>query len=170
MRGRNVLVVLASAVALAAAGSAGAEPNGVVASANGGYGFSGSATGSVFVIHPFTWHVKVRADGNVTGRYDYTQVRDGVELQVSGSLHCATIVGNQVWVGGLIEKSSRASLIGLDMWFQAQDNGEGANAPPDMSSTIGAGPAGTAAQYCADHPVVLFPFFLEQGNLQVRGG
>ena len=34
MRGRNVLVVVASAVALAAAGSAGAEPNGVVTSAN----------------------------------------------------------------------------------------------------------------------------------------
>ena len=169
MRGRNVLVVVASALALAAASSAGAESNGVVTSANGGYGFNGSAAGSFFVIHPFTWHVQVRADGSVTGAYDYTQVRDGVELEVSGSLHCATILGDQVWVGGLIEKSSRASLIGLDMWFQAQDNGEGANAPPDMSSTIGAGPAGAAAQYCADHPVVLFPFFLEQGNLQVRG-
>ena len=170
MRGRNMLVVVASALALAATGSAGAESNGVVASANGGYGFSGSAAGSFFVIHPFTWHVKIRADGSVTGSYDYTQVRDGVELQVSGSLHCATIVGNQVWVGGLIEESSRASLIGLDMWFQARDNGEGASTPPDMSSTIGAGPAGAAAQYCADHPVVLFPFLLELGNLQVRGG
>ena len=170
MRGRNVLVVVASALALVAAGSAGAESNGVVASANGGVGFSGSAAGSFFVIQPFTWHVKVRADGSVTGSYDYTQVRDGVALQVSGPLHCATIVGNQVWVGGLIEESSRASLIGLDMWFQAQDNGEGANAPPDMSSTVGAGPAGAAAQYCADHPAVIFPFFLEQGNLQVRAG
>jgi len=170
MRGRNVLVIVASALALAAAGSAGAGSNGVVASANGGYGFSGSAAGSFFAIHPFTWHVKVRVDGSVTGRYDYTQVRDGVELQVSGSLNCATILGNQVWVGGLIEESSRDSLVGLDMWFQAQDNGEGANAPPDMSSTVGAGAPGTASQYCTDHPVVRFPFFLERGNLQVRGG
>jgi len=130
MRGRNVLVIVASALALAAAGSAGAGSNGVLASANGGYGFSGSAAGSFFAIHPFTWHVKVRADGSVTGRYDYAQVRDGVELQVSGSLNCATILGNQVWVGGLIEESSRGSLVGLDMWFQAQDNGEGANAHP----------------------------------------
>lgn len=167
---RNVLVIVASAITLAAASSAGAGSNGVVASANGGYGFSGTAAGSFFAIHPFTWHVQVRADGSVTGKYDYTQVRDSVELQVSGSLHCAVIVGNQVWVGGLIEESSRESLVGLDMWFQAQDNGEGAKASPDMSSTIGAGGPGTAAQYCADHPVVRFPFYLEQGNLQVRGG
>ncbi len=122
------------------------------------------------MIHPFTWHVQIHADGSVTGSYDYTQVRDGVELRVSGSLNCAAIAGNQVWVGGLIEESSRASLVGLDMWFQAQDHGEGANASPDMSSTVGAGAAGAAARYCADHPVVLFPFFLERGNLQVRGG
>ena len=167
---RNMLGVAVAAIALAAASSAGAGSNGVVASANGGYGFSGTAAGSFFVIHPFTWHVQIRADGSVSGTYDYTQVRDGVELEVSGSLHCAVILGNQVWVGGLIEKSSRESLVGLDMWFQAQDNGEGANASPDMSTTIGAGGPGTAAQYCADHPVVRFPFFLEKGNLQVRGG
>lgn len=170
MRRRNVLGLVASAIALAAAGSAGAGSNGVVASANGGYGFSGPAAGSFFVIHPFTWHVQIRADGSVTGQYDYTQVRDGVELEVSGPLHCAVVIGDRVWVGGLIEESSRASLIGRDMWFQAQDNGEGANDPADMSSTVGAGGPGTAQQYCDAHPAVLFPFFLERGNLQVRGG
>ncbi len=170
MRRRNVLAVIATATALAAAGSAGAGSNGIVASASGGYGFSGSAAGSSFVIHPFTWHVQIRADGSVTGQYDYTQVRDGVELHVSGSLHCSVIVGDRVWVGGLIEKSSRESLLGLDMWFQAQDNGEGASDPPDMSSTIGAGVPGTAQQYCDDHPDVRFPFFLGEGNLQVRSG
>jgi hypothetical protein len=106
----------------------------------------------------------------VQGQFDYTQVRDGIELTVSGALHCATIIGNRVWVGGLIEESSRASLVGLDMWFQAQDNGEGASEASDMSSTVGAGGPGTAQLYCDDHPAVLFPFLLERGNLQVRGG
>ena len=64
----------------------------------------------------------------------------------------------------MIEESSRESLIGLDMWFQAQDN----EATPDMSSTVGAGPTGAAQQYCDDAPVVRFPFLIEQGNLQVR--
>jgi hypothetical protein len=70
----------------------------------------------------------------------------------------------------VIEDSSRASLIGLDMWFQAKDNGEGATDSADMSSTIGAGGPGTAQQYCDDAPEVRFPFLLEQGNLQVRSG
>ena len=170
MKRRNVLVVVASSIALVATGSAGADSNGVVASASGGYGFSGAAAGSFFAIHPFTWHVQIHADDSVTGQYEYTQLRDGVELQVSGPLHCAVIIGNRVWVGGLIEESSRESLLGLNMWFQAQDDGEGAGAPPDMSSTVGAGGPGTAQQYCTDHPAVRFPFLLERGNLQVRGG
>lgn len=159
-------VVLAIAGAGAAAGSGG----GVVASGSGGYGLSGTAAGSVFVVHPFTWNVQLKDDGSVHGVYNYTQVRDGAALSVSGSLHCATFIGNRLWVGGIIEESSRASLVGLDMWFQVQDNGEGANDAPDMSSTIGAGGPGTAQQYCDAHPAVLFPFLVEKGNLQVRSG
>ncbi len=162
-----VLAAVAVALGLGAASSAGAG-GGVVASASGGYGFAGTAVGSVFDVHPFTWNVQLYEDGSVHGRFDYTQVRDGVELSAKGSLTCAVIIGNQVWVGGIIEDSSRASLVGLDMWFQAQDNGEGANDPPDMSSTLGAGGPGTGQQYCDDHPVVRFPFLVERGNLQVR--
>ena len=106
---RNMLVAVVGAIALAAASSAGAGSNGVVASANGGYGFSGSAAGSVFVIHPFTWHVQIRADGSVSGTYDYTQVRDGVELEVSGSLHCAVILGQP----GLGRRAHRGELAGV---------------------------------------------------------
>jgi len=159
------LALLLVTVLAAGAGSAG----GVVASASGGYSMSGTAAGSTFVIHPFTFNVRLYADGSAEGRFNYTQVRDGVELTVKGSLDCAVIQGNQAWVGGVIEDSSRASLIGLDMWFQVQDNGEpGADETPDMSSTIGAGGPGTGEQYCADHPPVRFPFFLDAGNLQVR--
>jgi hypothetical protein len=53
------------------------------------------------------------------------------------------------------------------MWFQAQDNGEGVNAPPDMSTTIGADVPGAAEQYCVNHPAALFPHLIERGNLQV---
>lgn len=168
MRKRSVIIAAACAATLAVAGLAGAGTARVVASASGNYGFSGSAAGSFFVIQPFRWKVQLRADGGARGFYTYTQVRDGARLDVSGSLHCATIIGDRVWVGGLIEESSRASLIGLDMWFQAQDNGKGKKDPPDMSSTIGAAAAGAAQKYCDDHPDVLFPFFLERGDLKVR--
>jgi hypothetical protein len=163
-------VIAAAALALAAGGAATAGASeGVVASASGGYSFSGPVLGGSIEVHPFAWNVNVQADGSVHGRYNYTQIRDGVELTVRGSLTCAVIQGNHVWVGGVIEDSSRQSLIGLDMWFQAQDNGEpGSDDTPDMSSTIGAGPAGAAQQYCDDAPPVRFPFLIQQGNVQVR--
>ena len=168
-RKRTLIIIAAFALAAGASATAGAG-EGVVASASGGYGFSGPVLGGFIEVQPFAWNVQIKADGSVQGRYEYTQVRDGVELMVRGSLTCATIRGNQVWVGGVIEDSSRESLIGLDMWFQAQDNGEGPNDPPDMSSTLGAGGPGTGQQYCDDHPVVRFPFLVESGNLQVRSG
>ena len=162
------LVLVALVAALVTGASALAGGNGVVASANGDYGFSGQAAGSTFVIGPFTWNVQVKADGSTKGSFDYTQVRDGVALSASGSLTCAFFEGDHVWLGGVIEASSRPSLVGLDMWFQARDNGEGANAPPDMSSTLGAAAAPAGQQYCDDHPVVRFPFDVSEGNLQVR--
>ena len=169
MRTFILIGVVAAAALLLSGGAASGESNRVVASASGGYGMSGTAQGSTFVIHPFTFNVRVYADGSVDGRFNYTQVRDGVELSASGSLDCAVIAGNQAWVGGVIEQSSRANLVGLDMWFQVQDNGEpGSDETPDMSSTLGANVPGTGDQYCSDAPVVRFPFFLETGNLQVR--
>ena len=169
MRRVILTAILAAGAVLGAAGAAAGDGNGVVASASGGYGMTGTAAGSTFVIHPFTFDVRIYEDGGVGGRFNYTQVRDGVALTATGSLDCAVIEGNQAWVGGVIEVSSRESLIGLDMWFQVQDHGEpGADGTPDMSSTLGAGGPGTGDQYCADHPPVRFPFFLEAGNLQVR--
>jgi hypothetical protein len=168
MRKRTLIIIAAVVVAAGASTTAGAG-EGVVASASGGYSFSGPLLGGFIEVHPFAWNVEINAEGNVHGRYQYTQVRDGVELMVRGSLTCAVIQGNHVWVGGVIEDSSRESLIGLDMWFQAADNGEpGSDATPDMSSTVGAGPTGAGQQYCIDAPAVRFPFLIEQGNVQVQ--
>jgi hypothetical protein len=165
---RRAFIIVSLVALLVTATTALAGGNGVVASASGDYGFSGEAAGSTFVIGPFIWNVQVKADGSVKGQFDYTQVRDGVALSASGPLTCAFIEGDHVWVGGVIEASSRASLVGLEMWFQARDNGEGANAAPDMSSTLGAAAAPAGQQYCADHPPVRFPFLVGEGNLQVR--
>ena len=168
---KRMTVLLASAAALGVAATSASATGGgeLVGFGSGAYGFSGTAAGSVFDVRPFTWKVQLRANGGVTGHYDYRQVRDGVELTVSGTLTCAVFIGNRVWVGGLIERSSRPSLVGLDMWFQARDNGNrSAGDPADMSTTIGAGGPGTAQQYCDDHPSVRFPFFLDEGDLKVK--
>jgi hypothetical protein len=46
-------------VATAAAGE------GVVASASGGYSFSGPVLGGFIEVHPFAWNVTIHADGSV---------------------------------------------------------------------------------------------------------
>ena len=169
---RTILISLLAVAAVAVlAGSASGERQGLLNFAQGRYGFSGTAAGSTFDVYPFTFNVRTRPDGSATGRYSYRQVRDGVELIVSGPLTCGTIEGNQAWVGGIIEQSTRASLIGLDMWFQVQDNdrfliGDGGL---ELSSTVGAGGPGTARAYCDAAPQVLFPFFVDRGGLFVSG-
>ena len=168
MRRKTLVAVVLALALLGLASSAAADDDGGAATAKGSYAFSGPAAGSFFVIDPFEWKVKRHPDGTVSGWYDYRQVRDGVELTVAGSLSCAFFSGDRVWAGGIIEESSRPSLIGLEMWFQAQDNGKREEGSPDMSSTIGAGGPGTGQQYCIDHPAVLNPFFLERGDLKVR--
>jgi hypothetical protein len=165
---RRFSAVAVVALALIATGSAAADDDGGSAHAWGAYSFSGTAAGSFFDVGPFIWGVKVREDGSVRGHYWYRQVRDGVELTASGPITCAVIIDNHVWVGGTIEESSRPSLVGLDSWFQAQDNGHRKKDPPDMSSTLGAGPTGAALQYCVDHPPVRFPFDVAHGDLKVR--
>lgn len=169
---RMLLTVVVLAAALAAgAGPAGADGTRVVASASGG---------SVFDIHdmfglelievqPFTFTAQVHADGSVSGEYLFRTIDDGVPFLARGPLTCAVIEGNRAWLGGLIEKSSDPSLEGLEMWFQVSDNGEpGADASPDMTTLIGAGGPGTAQDYCDRAPEPMFPFFLEDGNVQVR--
>ncbi len=164
---RRILIsLIAAGLLLVGAGAATGSGGHIVGSAGGYYGFAGTAAGSTFDVRPFSFWVIEFADGTVKGRFDYRQVRDGVELTAKGSLDCATIRGNQAWVGGVIEESSRASLVGLDMWFQVQDN-RGRGGPADMSSTLGAGGPGTGEQYCIDAPVVRFPFFIDRGFITV---
>lgn len=174
MRSARLLLAVGLTIALAGvlAGLAGADSKRVVASAGGGsvwdienmFGFE------LIEVQPFTFTARVYEDGSVGGGYLYRTVDDGVPFFASGPLTCAVIAGDRGWFGGLIESSSEPSLEGLDMWFQVQDNGEGAGAPADMSTLIGAGGPGTAQAYCDEAPAVRFPFFLESGNIDVRSG
>jgi hypothetical protein len=162
------LALAAAALVVVFVGAASAIAGGEQPAAHGDYAFTGEAAGSTFVVGPFTWDVRTRADGTTKGQFAYKQVRDGVEVTASGRLTCAFFEGSHVWVGGVIEASSRPALVGLDMWFQARDNGKGRKAPPDMSSTLGAAAAPAGQTYCDDHPPVLFPFDVDEGNVRVR--
>ena len=174
MRSARVLLAVCAAVALAGVltGLAGADSKRVVASANGGsvWDIENMFGLELIEVQPFTFTARVFEDGSVAGSYLYRTVDDGVPFFASGPLTCAVIAADRGWFGGTIESSSEPSLEGLDMWFQVQDNGEGAGAPPDMSTLIGAGGPGTAQEYCDEAPPVRFPFLIEAGNIQIRSG
>lgn len=166
----SVSVLLGMVLALVLLASP-AHANAVVASASGNsqfeirdmFGFD------LIDVRVFAFNVKRQADGTVSGHYEHHSIDDGNPFFVRGPLTCLNVSGNRAWVGGIIADSSEPSLVGLEMWFQVQDNGEGNQANLDWTTLIGASPVeGSAQEYCDDAPEVNFPFDIEHGNIQVR--
>jgi hypothetical protein len=167
---RRISTAAVVVLALAAASLAAAGDGKVVASASGG---SHLTLHNVFglttlQVKTFTFDAKLRSDGTADGHWHYKDVEDGVKWDVEGPVTCATIVGNHAWIGGTIKHSSDPSYTGLDMWFQVIDNGEGHNAPPDITTLIGVGAAGRAQAYCDAAAPPRFPWPIDHGNIEVR--
>lgn len=163
--------IVASVILALVLAAAPAQANAVVASASGNsqfkirdmFGFE------LIDVRVFAFTVRKYADGSVQGHYEHRSFDDGEKFYVRGPLTCLNVIGDRAWVGGLIADSSAPVLEGLEMWFQVQDNGEGAQAAPDWSTLVGASPVeGSAQEYCDDAPPVNFPFDIEHGNIQVK--
>ena len=148
-----------------------AKANAVVASASGGSQLKiHNMFGLELIdVRVYSFNANQHADGRVTGQYEHRSFDDGQPFFVRGPLTCLNVIGNRAWVGGLIEASSEPSLVGWDMWFQVQDNGEGKGSLPDWTTLVGASPeAGAAKAYCDEAPEVRFPFDIEHGNITVQ--
>lgn len=90
----------------------------------------------------------------------------GVEGKVHIDIDCLVVVGNQAWFSGPARRFVLGGVEqppGLYLAFRVEDNGEGANAPPDQASiAFGSPPMG-----CSLMP--LFPLTPSaNGNIQVR--
>ena len=165
------LAILAAFALAGHGGGAVALADGPVASMSG----SGHFTGSNGEMVTFTHQAQLLADGTVKGSYNiHLRSLDAV---FKGPITCLAVVGNHAWAGGIAEtvtssNPNLAALEGQEMWFQVIDNGEGANDPPDITSSIGVtpvgGPPGQALAYCQAMPPPRFPLVVEQGNIQVR--
>jgi hypothetical protein len=89
------------------------------------------------------------ADGSVDGNFHLrTHVPDG-GAKVSGRIVCFTIVGNEAWLAGVIEKAV-GPAAGTTVGWRVVDNGEGSAVPPDRIARQRRS-VDTAA-YCADMP------------------
>jgi len=123
------------------------------------------------VLQTFTFEANLQTDGSVSGQYHYRDLEDGVPFDASGPVTCFVVHGNHAWLGGTITASNDPTYVGQDSWFQVIDNGEGANAPPDITTLLGASDVpGTAQAYCDAAPNPRFPWPVEDGNIQVRPG
>lgn len=171
------------------AGPTGLELSGspVVESASGGYHFTTDPRFFGFPVdNRLTFTAERHADGSISGRYNYEQSAFGERFIFKGSVTCfvihdtpvlqdwpdipATTANRAKW-GGVIEYSNDPTLpAGGFIWFNSIDNGEGAGAPPDLSSISGFGDEAANEAFCAStappnprfgpHPV--------SGNIDVR--
>jgi hypothetical protein len=179
-RSRRVAQKVCALALLAFLALAGYRGGPVAQAANGGGVLesttgSGHFTGSNGEIVSFAHNAVKHADGTVTGNY-VIHLRS-LDATFRGPVTCLAVVGNHAWAGGIAEEVTSdnpnlAALEGQEMWFQVIDNGEGANDPPDITTSIGVtpvgGPAGQAQAYCDAMPQPRFPLVVEKGNIQVR--
>ncbi len=108
------------------------------------------------------------ADGTVRGEFEGLNRSLGTGTHGHGDVICFTIVGNEAWLGGVIEQNpSNPNRVGLEFGWRVVDNGQGGGAPPDqITRTLRIGEPGT--DFCESTPDVGFLHDLEAGNIQVR--
>jgi hypothetical protein len=114
------------------------------------------------------FNAKVKADGSADGWFNYRDVEDGAPFGANGPVTCLTVIGNDAWIGGTIQRSNDPTVVGLGAWWHVTDNGEGANDPADVTTFLGVGSLAATAAFCATHPAYRFPFPIDGGDIQVR--
>ena len=169
------LGALALLAALAACSPDGTGDTGVTQPRLGASAPQQQVTGSAIVALPFFDNARQKytnsiirhADGSVSGQFEVqSEQEDGV--RVHGRVLCVGVVGNQAYVGGVVEQSSTPDIAdGTLLVWRIVDNGEGANAPPDQTSDFFSVNATQQAYHCATgFNLQLLPVL--SGNMQVR--
>lgn len=113
-----------------------------------------------------------KVDGAVSGHYNYHQTFQGETFKFNGPVTCFNVYdGNRAKVGALVELSNDATLPpGVFIWWSVIDHGEGAGAPPDESTIIGAGDEAANEAFCNSPDVPRFgPWEIDGGTFQVDG-
>jgi hypothetical protein len=171
-----------------------ATSSAVVSSASGGYHFLIPAdfNGGIFggeVDNVFAFTAKLHADGSVSGHYTYKQYDGSLDktYRIGGRVTCLQIYDTPVLVrtpeipgmtanrakwGGSIDRSNDPDFpVGMFVWAQSIDNGEGANDHPDVSTLVGLGDEAENEAFCASSNVPnpdFGPHRIDGGNIQVR--
>lgn len=171
-----------------------APSSAVVSAASGGYHFLVPAdfNGGIFggeVGNNFSFTAKRHADGRVSGQFAYKQYDGSLDktYRIGGHVTCFQIydtpvlvrtpeipamTGNRAKWGGRIDRSDDPDFpIGMFVWAQSIDNGEGAKGYTDASTLVGLGDEAANEAFCASPNVPnpnFGPHLIDGGNIQVR--
>jgi hypothetical protein len=120
------------------------------------------------VLQSFGFNARVK-HGQADGWFNYHEVDDGALFSADGPVTCLTVIGHDAWIGATIEHSNDPTTVGLGAWWHVTDNGEGANAPADITTFLGIGTQEQTQDFCATAPAYKHPFAIDGGNIQVGG-
>jgi hypothetical protein len=113
----------------------------------------------------FVFNAVKKGDGTVTGHLVY-QVR-GLPITFMMALDCLIVAGNVATMSGVVTHVSEEIpgfiFVGQEGVFQVVDNGQGADAAPDLYSDLFLGPGESCINY--PYPPAHIPI---SGNVQVR--
>jgi hypothetical protein len=111
-------------------------------------------------LRTFSFSAIERSDGSVTGQAQLVNRATGTTGHVE--IDCLNVIDNVAIVSGM-------TRMGITGAFAVEDNGEGANAPPDRITLLNTGPFFTPGICMLLTPAVVTPFLLpiDHGNVQV---
>jgi hypothetical protein len=114
----------------------------------------------------FSFHARVMPDGSIQGEYDNHNRQQGFVNH--GDITCLRFIGaNGAVMSGVVQRSDNPNAPpGATSVFRVEDNGEGADDPPDRVSQVVNLPLGSTADCQTITPMILFP--IVGGNIQVR--
>lgn len=130
-----------------------------------------SATGSGNItqngsFRTFAFTAKLYEDGTAQGEAEVLNHVNHRTVHIE--VDCLRVAGNRAYVGGRITNATNTALEGQRVLFAVEDNGEGANDPPDRISLVVV--LEPEDPTCADPETNgLIPNrIVERGNIQVR--
>lgn len=141
----------------------------IVASASGGVSMTLEVFGFI-IPQVLGFEATKFANGEVRGHINYHQIFEGERLRFNATVTCMNVYdGNRVKYGGEILLSTDPTVpVGTFIWFHSIDNGEGAGAPPDLSTGSAFGTEAETEAFC-NSPALPNPIFLAEvdGNIRV---
>jgi hypothetical protein len=144
--------------------AAAAAPGSVVDSATGSGGVTGGAGGKVTFSFTARDYGTGADEGQIEAKNHLSGRREHVEVD------CLRVVGNIAVMSGTLKHTDPSAPVqeGFSI-FAVQDNGEGANDPPDRVSNLFS--RSFAPFNCETQmPLGGITFEVERGNIQVRDG